>query len=239
MGSDMRNINLSGYNQLLISHQFYYSFVDVDFILIHQTDAFVFRDDLDQWCAMKYDYIGAPWSGIHIYKDTPLVGVGNGGFSLRNVKNTIVLLKKLRLLGILEQYNNFNWKGIIPRLPALVYKLAKAKKTASDFERQYTAQEDVFWCKDVPALLNNFTCKSVILKAIGKLLLNINFNIAPTEIAARFSIETKPKFYYEMNNRQLPFGCHAWEKYDPAFWEPFINSNSKLQQFFDNYNAFL
>jgi len=40
--------------------------------------------------------------------------------------------------------------------------------------------------------------------------------------ALQFAFELNPGQSYELNNRELPFGCHAWEKYDPAFWKQFI-----------------
>ncbi|HEV7351231.1 DUF5672 family protein [Telluribacter sp.] len=40
--------------------------------------------------------------------------------------------------------------------------------------------------------------------------------------ALAFSFEKSPAASYALNNRQLPFGCHAWERYDPEFWKPFI-----------------
>ena len=216
--------DIHGYNRLLIEQQFYKAFQSFDYILIYQLDAFVFRDELNVWCNMKFDYIGAPWSGLNIYKSEPLIGVGNGGFSLRNVKSSLIILKKLRIQQVLEEYKNFNWRGIVTRFPVLIYKLLKAKNTPSDFEKNYTFQEDVFWCKDAPARLQSFTCTSLVLKLLGKILLKDKFKIAPIEVASQFSIETNPRFYYKLNNEQLPFGCHAWEKYDPDFWEPFIHS---------------
>lgn len=38
--------------------------------------------------------------------------------------------------------------------------------------------------------------------------------------ALRFAFEMKPSQCYEINQRHLPFGCHAWEKYDIGFWRP-------------------
>lgn len=52
---------LKGYNRLMLSSEFYKTFSDTKYILIHQTDAFVFRDELEQWCSHNFDYIGAPW----------------------------------------------------------------------------------------------------------------------------------------------------------------------------------
>ena len=76
------------YSLLLMSPQFYEAFSDFDYILIYQLDAFVFYDALEDFCSLGYDYIGAPWprhawQGKR-YPKTPQVG--NGGFSLRKVK---------------------------------------------------------------------------------------------------------------------------------------------------------
>lgn len=43
--------------------------------------------------------------------------------------------------------------------------------------------------------------------------------------ALLFSFEKSPAASYELTNRQLPFACHAWERYDAAFWAPFIPVN--------------
>src|SRR4029453_4610809 len=49
------------YSRLLISAAFYRAFASYEFILVHQLDVFVFRDELADWCTRGYDYIGAPW----------------------------------------------------------------------------------------------------------------------------------------------------------------------------------
>jgi hypothetical protein len=41
---------------------------------------------------------------------------------------------------------------------------------------------------------------------------------APLEAAIRFAWETEPRHWYERARRELPFGCHAWRRYDPEFW---------------------
>lgn len=63
----------------------------------------------------------------------------------------------------------------------------------------YNENEDVFWSKAVPKRVSWF-------------------KVAPPKVALEFSIERRPKDLFEMNNFQLPFGCHAWEKYEPEFW---------------------
>jgi hypothetical protein len=52
---------IKGYNQLPLSKKFYERFSAFDYILIHQLDAFLFKEQLEFWCDQNYDYIGAPW----------------------------------------------------------------------------------------------------------------------------------------------------------------------------------
>jgi len=40
--------------------------------------------------------------------------------------------------------------------------------------------------------------------------------------ALGFAFENVPEELYKLNNDQLPFGCHAYEKYSPEFWAKFI-----------------
>ena len=84
------------YSHLLMSPLFYAAFKNFEYILIYQLDAFVFYDALKEFCRLGYDYIGAPlpyhtWQGSR-YPKTPRVG--NGGFSLRNVKACHKLLSE-------------------------------------------------------------------------------------------------------------------------------------------------
>ena len=52
---------ISGYNRLMLSLDFYETFLDYNYILIYQLDAFVFDNNIMDWCLLGYDYIGAPW----------------------------------------------------------------------------------------------------------------------------------------------------------------------------------
>jgi hypothetical protein len=70
--------DLEGYNDLLLSEDFYKTFSEFRYILIYQPDAYVFRDELMEWCKVGYDYIGAPWLEDKDGK-IKLNGVGNGG----------------------------------------------------------------------------------------------------------------------------------------------------------------
>ena len=75
------------YNKTLCSSDFYKLFTDYEYLLIYQTDCWVFEDMLDYFMGLDYDYYGAPWP---IYNDQ----VGNGGFSLRKVSKMIELTSK-------------------------------------------------------------------------------------------------------------------------------------------------
>jgi hypothetical protein len=50
------------------------------------------------------------------------------------------------------------------------------------------------------------------------------FKVASVDEAIGFSFECDPRYMYQINNNRLPFGCHAWPKYDLEFWRPFIEA---------------
>lgn len=76
---------LSGYSCLMLSDEFYARFADYQYVLIYQLDAFVFQDTLRAFCALGYDYIGAPVGRLDTYWHVLGARVGNGGLSLRKV----------------------------------------------------------------------------------------------------------------------------------------------------------
>lgn len=86
--------NVQTYSQLLMSPFFYEAFEDFEYILIYQLDAFVFYDALEEFCALGYDYIGAPrpYCTRRNFPDKRNILVGNGGFSLRRIKSHCKLL---------------------------------------------------------------------------------------------------------------------------------------------------
>lgn len=51
---------------------------------------------------------------------------------------------------------------------------------------------------------------------------NGDFKVAPLSIALEFSFETHVRKCFELNDKRLPFGCHAWERYDFLFWKPYM-----------------
>jgi hypothetical protein len=110
------------YNVLLLSDQFYGLFADFDFILIHQLDAYVFYDALNEWVARGYDYVGSPfWADYGQDKAGGLVGVGNGGFSLRKTAacRRILAQAATRRTGGLARRMLLRWRSPYARLEDL------------------------------------------------------------------------------------------------------------------------
>lgn len=85
--------SVATYSKLLLNKDFYKTFQPFDYMLIYQTDAWVFSDQLDYWCNKGYDYIGAPWMYFKI-SDMNAKTCGNGGFSLRKISWLIDVLEK-------------------------------------------------------------------------------------------------------------------------------------------------
>lgn len=97
--------SIPGYNRLLLAEHFYQRFESFAFMLILQTDAVVLRDELGLWCALPFDYVGAPWpDGNELfvnlgrfegaYGKRMRVHVGNGGLSLRRIGKCLALLRE-------------------------------------------------------------------------------------------------------------------------------------------------
>lgn len=67
-----RRNGIAGYNRMMLSEAFYAMFADAEYVLICHTDAWIFRDELAEWCGRGYDCVAAPWLRRPLY-DLPLV----------------------------------------------------------------------------------------------------------------------------------------------------------------------
>lgn len=193
-----------GYNRLMLSTDLYRRFLDSRYIFIHQSDVYVFRDELEQWCQRGYDYIGAPWlpaegdvSGWNlprraIYMLRQLMGkrksschpinlkyrVGNGGCSLRHTRHL---------------------HDASVKLADALARAAADSSTSENFE-------DVVWSVRVNEL------------SPGTLW------IAPYQEAALFSIESHPSMAMRITGGQLPMATHAFaRRRNRTFWKQYIN----------------
>jgi len=191
--------SIDGYNQLMLSEIFYNAFIEVDYILICQTDVLVIRDELDFWCSTNFDYIGAPWIGSprnfwNVYlgrinnflkriigkkekRYDHLFKVGNGGFSLRKVKKHQEIVSKYKHL--IDYY--------IQNRPKEDYHI-----------------EDVFFSMKAPQL-------------------DPSFAIPEWKTALKFCMDRKPKLALQFNKGRLPFAIHGFNKPKvQKFWKPII-----------------
>ncbi|MEJ5994331.1 DUF5672 family protein [Pedobacter sp. Du54] len=188
---------IEGYNCLMLSKDFYSSFIEFEFMLIHQPDVYLFKNELAYWCKKDYAYIGAPWFKPEKIGRGKIYGflhqkiwqtyltkkrkngwlynkVGNGGLSLRNIQKAIETLNKAPLALI-----NAYIATVSPHY-----------------------NEDIFWSIEAPKI--------------------IDFKIPKWDEALRFAIEFDPRKAYSFLNQNLPFGCHAPLKHEPEFWKKFI-----------------
>lgn len=203
--------SISGYNKLLTSLEFYKKFENFEFILICQLDVIVFRDEIIKWCSKNYSYIGAPWirnnDEIVSSEKPKFVGVGNGGFSLRKIKDCIRILefKKNRsfffgyVFGLLKITNYLEFFKLMIKL-IFLRKIDREKLLSN-------INEDLFW-----GFGANYTDKL--------------FKVPPIYQALKFSFESLPSYLYKLNNNNLPFGCHAFDKYESDFWKEIFKKNN-------------
>lgn len=207
---------IKGYNKLLLSKQFYDRFSSSKYILIYQLDAYVFQDELEYWCGLDYDYIGAPWLEEHVkevtdkIKETGYWKVGNGGFSLRKIQAFLDRfnsgLPVQNSEKIKSYFEGFSLFQRVIRYPVIIAKILGYKNTVKYLSSVYPDNEDMFWCR--------------VLEDTRFAL-----HIPDTKVASGFGLEINVG-----NNFQLPFGCHGWNKYTKQnidFWKQHIPAKQK------------
>lgn len=196
--------NIDGYNKLLVANEFYKRFEDFKYILICQTDVYIFKNELENWISKNYDYVGAPWIAskrnfINIFFETTnnlyrkttgkklknterIFKVGNGGFSLRKIEKFIKIID---------------------------LEIKNIEKFETDrFNNDYYI-EDVFWSLYVPKFYSDF-------------------KIPDWKEALSFCIDRKPKLAFKLNNNKIPMACHGFNKPKVTkFWKKFILNLNK------------
>ncbi len=186
------------YSHLLMKAEFYKRFISYDYMLICQTDAYVFRNELEEWVQKNYDYIGAPWLdsenkyGYHsirkLYNNIKkffglkyrgyehINRVGNGGFSLRKIQRFYEICLKEE-----EQVEVF-----VNTKEPIAFKV-----------------EDMFWSFYIPS--------------------KYDFNIPDYQTAAHFCLDRKPNVGMKITQQKLPFACHGFNKKGVhKFWSKYI-----------------
>lgn len=218
--------SVASYNKLCFQCAFYKRFVQYEYMLIYQLDAWVFNDKLEEWCAKGYDYVGAlifqaPNNDGEDYK---LLGVGQGGFSLRRVSWFVNRLSGIRqFCPVLSPKSIFkhsshmrhanmrnmeHWNPVRFYIKETILVLLRLLGVANNmffFARRPNISEDlVFGAYSEDALL----CKPKLPNYLE---------------AAKFSFEMQPEKLFHKIGETLPFGCHGFERCDyTEFWKQYI-----------------
>lgn len=206
--------SIRAYNRMMINPAFYRKLDQFSHALIHEPDALVISDQLLYWCEQPFDYIGAPWfDGLQTaVPDAPIIGVGNSGFSLINIMAIRLFLD-----------SNRRW---ISRMII-----------AQDFLRKIFRRPSRY---SVNFLIEAFGSSGLLGGAHRlvdepcDLFLSLHassptpplLRIAAPSSALRFSWEVNPARCSELCDNRLPFGIHAWAKYDRLFILNLLRSSS-------------
>ncbi len=203
------------FNRLKIIPLLYRKYRKYKFILFYELDAFVFRDELEDWCEKDYDYIGAPWFEGYVRSPEikPFSGVGNGGFSLRKVSSALRALHSFSYIAPPRELLEF-WQSSAKMWKDVLYLIKGLTITNNTFFlfNGYIWPEDIFWGKQINQNFDWFTVPAV-------------------DEALKFSFERNPTFLFKENHYRLPFGCHAWWKDDLEFWLPHIQKQGYLKDY--------
>ncbi len=209
--------NIIGYNHLLLQTDFYSRFLSFDYILIYQLDAYVFSNELQEWCSKGYDYIGGPWLQKPIYqyaffrqwKRTKMwlkevrQRLEKGKEAFEQQKKYVEMVQETLSSRDLKEVGN---GGLSLRNVKSHYNATLDLKDRIDFyvsreERSATFNEDIFWSSEPK-----------------------NFRYPSAEEALKFSFDKYPDLCYKHNGYQLPFGCHGWyKKKTIKFWKKIID----------------
>ncbi len=208
--------SIQSYNKMLLQAWFYRLFEAWDYLLIFQLDAWILESNLQTWLQKGYSYLGAPWTG-ELGPDTPDSGVGNGGLSLRRVRDMLAVFedqKRLRTVPVFRwgflawrmtlfrRYNLFpawQWPLLFSKRLILFARMSLGWHNTLDYFIKIGIQEDHILGIYVPHVFPWF-------------------QLPPMQEAAGFAIEANPRRTREYYGIKRPFGCHAWEKFDRSFW---------------------
>lgn len=235
---------VKGYSKLLLSEAFYRRFSAYAFMLVYQLDAYIFRDELDYWCARGFDYIGAPFVTLFRKESSPdsdglrAWGVGNGGFSLRKIDAFLsAFSRKGRVFSLADYYHNtvfrrnraYTFLKKVCYTPNYLYLWAFRNSVARYIESSKVS-EDVFWCfafngKALRCVLPELSIERLFLRTSkyrGKEFLRI----ALLEEALSFAFDEAPAHCLKLSSGRIPMGCHAFNK-QLAFWTEHISELQK------------
>ena len=205
----------AAHGKLLASLKFYREFSGYEFILFYHLDSLVLRNCMEYWCSKDIDYIGAPWVRCEENSWVDRPRVGNGGFALLRVSSAIrVLVNRHRLepstfwLDLFSQgaprwaVISAEWFQRFCPSFELIDRILHETRVMDD-PAPHGRNNDIFWSD----------------RAV---LYFPEFKVASLADGLSFAFEAAPSMCLKMNGGAMPFGCHAWSRYEPEFWEPHL-----------------
>lgn len=209
------------YSDLCFSEEFYLRFKNYEYMLICQPDAWVFRDELEYWCSRGYDFIGAPvffpYNKRHFTRI--FYGVGNGGFCLRRIEHCLKIVRSDRNCIFLRP-------SILAKIywNAILYNEEYGRSRLSRLWLPFLAIAKMLGFRNSIAQFKKKGCEEDMLFSVwAKHAWGHNCRVPDELEAARFSMEVNPEYLYNKVGKQLPFGCHAFEKWEyESFWKKHI-----------------
>lgn len=186
---------IQGYNEMMMSKEFYELFTDTEYILICHVDAWIFRDELEYWCSHGYDIVAAPWPTRPIYRTFPIKQI----ISIRNL-----FVKEKRTKRSIMRDHIGNGGLCLRRVQAFKEVCIKYNSTIQEYieraPQDVLFNEDLFWALEPE-----------------------DFKYPSIEEALKFSYDLKPRVCHKLNHKVLPMGCHGYtHKSRVKFWSQFI-----------------
>jgi uncharacterized protein DUF5672 len=204
----------SAHGRLQFSEGFYARFEAYKYILMYHLDSLVLSDQLAKWCETGLDLIGPPWLPSD---DSPWVKrpqVGNGGFALMKIESFLNVIRSERRGVDPDEF----WREFCAANPP--------HRQWMHLPRKYLKRLRMFnnvrwemrgWCARTDGTGNvDYFWANEAIKYWPQ------FRIASVEQGLEFAFEVAPRMCFEMNHHRLPFGSHAWARYDRGFWEPYL-----------------
>jgi hypothetical protein len=186
---------IQGYNEMMMSKDFYELFSDAEYILICHLDAWIFRDEIEQWCDAGYDMVAAPWPTRPIYRYFPIK-------QYVSIRNKIAKPEKTERARMRNHIGNGGLclRRVQTFRDACVRYADKIQEYIARGPQKMLCNEDVFWA---------FEPK--------------DFKLPSVEESFNFSYDCKPHICYRLNHKKVPMGCHGYARKSRAkFWSQFI-----------------
>lgn len=204
----------ANHNRMLYRTDFWEKFADYEYVLMYHLDALVFSDKLKEWCGRGVDYVGSPFMRCD---DAPWVRVervGNGGFALYRVPSVLKVLWNRYLKEPSKFYEDHCWKFIefqrksLRPVRAAMPSWLRGKVTAP-LRSQLKKMDHTEVNERGNDLFFSDRAKHY----------DPDFKVASLEQGLEFAFEMVPRTCLERTGGKMPFGCHAFRRYDRDFWE--------------------